>query len=130
MKKIFVILLLFICIKSYAQEDNYDAFLARQFLQNGEYAKAAEYFGDLIKTNPDEYYQEYLNLLIQLKEFDKAEKMVMTLYKQSDKNPMYLLDLGNLYSMQNKNDDAEKQFSRSKSLSASHTISEMELGNR
>ncbi|MFN8282242.1 MAG: tetratricopeptide repeat protein [Chitinophagales bacterium] len=103
---------LFVAARSFAQDGDYDAFLARQFLQNGEYAKAAEYFEDLVKTNPEEYYQEYLNLLIQLKEFDKAEKTIKTLYKQNDENPMYLLDLGNLYALQNRNDDAEKQFNK------------------
>lgn len=112
MKNIIGILLLFVFVKSFSQDGDYDAFLARQFLQNGEYAKAAEYFEDLIKTNPEEYYQEYLSLLIQLKEFDKAEKMIKSLYKESDGNSMYLLDLASLYAMQNKKDDAEKQFNK------------------
>ena len=112
MKKILCILFLFVSASSFAQDGDYDAFLARQFLQNGEYEKAAEYFEDLVKINPDEYYQEYLKLLIQLKQFEKAEKAVKTLYKQSDENPMYLLDLGNLYSIQDKDADAEKQFNK------------------
>ena len=69
MKKILCILFLFVVASSFAQDGDYDAFLARQFLQNGEYEKAAEYFEDLVKINPDEYYQEYLKLLIRFRKF-------------------------------------------------------------
>ncbi len=95
-----------------AQDGNYDEFLARQFLQNGEIAKAAEYYEGLFNQNPDEYYEPYMNILVQLKEFDKAEKIIRTLYKNSGNNPLYLLDLGDLYLKENREPDAEKQFNK------------------
>ena len=66
MKKITFILCLFCSVFAKAQDGDYDAFLARQFLQNGEFAKAAEYYETLFKQNPDEYYDDYLNILIQI----------------------------------------------------------------
>jgi tetratricopeptide (TPR) repeat protein len=81
-------------------------------LQNGEFAKAAEYYEGLFKQNPAEYYDDYLDMLVQLKDFEKAEKVIKTLYKNSGNNPVYLLDLGDLYLKQNKDADAEKQFNK------------------
>ncbi|MBK8351819.1 MAG: tetratricopeptide repeat protein [Saprospirales bacterium] len=115
---------------SNAQDDaNYDAFLARQFLQNGEYAKAAEYYQELFNINPEEYYEDYINILLQLKDFDKAEKVTKLMYKQSENNPVYLLDLGGLYAKQNKEEDAIKQFNKTiKELKADrYSINEVAL---
>ncbi len=115
MKKLFFIWFLLVSGISLAQEGaqsgDYDAFLARQFLQNGEIAKAAEYYEGLYNNNPDQYYQEYLNVLIQLKDFEKAEKVITAAYKKS-KDPMFLLDLADLYLKQERNSDAEKQFNK------------------
>jgi len=111
-KKITFILLLFYTLFCQAQDGDYDAFLARQFLQNGEFAKAAEYYETLFKQNPAEYYDDYLDILIQIKDFEKAEKVIKTLYKQSDNYPIYLLDLADLYLKQDRAADAEKQFAK------------------
>jgi tetratricopeptide (TPR) repeat protein len=111
-KKLIFIVFLFTGFFATAQDGNYDEFLARQFLQNGEFAKAAEYYEGLFKQNPAEYYDDYLDILVQLKDFEKAEKVIKTLYKNSGNNPVYLLDLGDLYLKQNKDADAEKQFNK------------------
>ena len=75
MKKLIFIVFLFTGLFATAQDGNYDEFLARQFLQNGEFAKAAEYYEGLFKQNPAEYYDDYLDILVQLKDFEKAEKV-------------------------------------------------------
>lgn len=112
MKKICFLVFLFTSLATYAQTGDYDAFLARQFAQNGEYAKAAEYYESLFVHNPEEYYTEYINVLIQLKDFAKAEKTIKTIYKQSDNNSLYLIDLGDLFLKQNKEEEASKQFNK------------------
>jgi tetratricopeptide (TPR) repeat protein len=111
-KKICFLVFLFTSLATYAQTGDYDAFLARQFAQNGEYAKAAEYYESLFVHNPEEYYTEYINVLIQLKDFAKAEKTIKTIYKQSDNNSLYLIDLGDLFLKQNKEEEASKQFNK------------------
>jgi tetratricopeptide (TPR) repeat protein len=111
-KKICFLVFLFTSLATYAQTGDYDAFLARQFVQNGEYAKAAEYYESLFVHNPEEYYTEYINVLIQLKDFAKAEKTIKTIYKQSDNNSLYLIDLGDLFLKQNKEEEASKQFNK------------------
>jgi len=112
LKKLLFIATFFLTLIAHAQDGDYDAFLARQFLQNGEVAKAAEYYERLFAINPDEYYEPYMSVLVQLKQFDKAEKVIKTLYKNSDNNPIYLLDLGDLFIKENRNDDALKQFNK------------------
>lgn len=112
LKRLFSIFLFFFSLHAMAQSGDYDAFLARQFLQNGEYAKAAEYYDDLFNRNPTQYYEEYKNVLIQLKSFDKAEKMVKSMYKMTGNDPLYLLDLADVYLKEDKASDAEKQFNK------------------
>jgi tetratricopeptide (TPR) repeat protein len=111
-KKLLLIVSLFVSVLSYAQDGDYNAFLARQFLQNGEYAKAAEYYEELFNKNSSEYYDDYLKVLLQIKEFEKAEKIIKSMYKQTGSDPSYLLDLGDLYLKQNREGDAEKQFNK------------------
>lgn len=112
MKKIILLLTLLHTLLCTAQTGDYDAFLARQFYQNGEYAKAAEYYEDLFNKNPTTYYADYLSILIQLKDFEKAEKIIKSIFKQSGNNPLYLLDLGDLFLKQNKEEEANKQFNK------------------
>ena len=111
MKKILFIFSFFIAVFAQAQNGDYNLFLARQFLQNGEYEKAAEYYQDLFAQNPTEYYNEYINVLIQIKDFEKAEKVIKMLHKQNNQ-PVYLLDLADLYIKQEKTSEAEKQFNK------------------
>jgi tetratricopeptide (TPR) repeat protein len=111
-KKSYFIFFLFFTTATFAQSGDYDVFLARQFFENGEYAKASEYYNDLFQQNPAEYYADYLNVLILLKDFDKAEKTIKTIYKQSGNNPLYLMDLADLYLKQNKEEEANKQFNK------------------
>ncbi|HMW12412.1 MAG TPA: tetratricopeptide repeat protein [Chitinophagales bacterium] len=112
MKKTLLLISLFISILSFAQDGNYDEFLARQFLQNGEYEKAAAYYKDLYEANPSTYYNDYLSLLIQLTDYEKAEKVIKAQYKQAENNPIYLMDLADIYLKQNKEDEAQKQFNK------------------
>lgn len=112
LKKIIFLFAILSTVCSHAQEGNYDAFLARQFLQNGEFAKAAQYYEELYNQQPNEYYEVFLSVLIQMNDFEKAEKIIKSRYKQSGNNPLYLLDLGDLYLKQNKPSEAEKQFSK------------------
>ncbi len=112
MKKIAFLITIFLSVNGIAQDGDYDAFLARQFLQNGEIAKAAEYYAELYKEHPNEYYEAYISVLIQLKDFEKAEKTIKQQYKQSGNNPLFLLDLADLFLKQNREADAEKQFSK------------------
>ena len=73
-----------------------DAEIAKQFFDNGEYDKSYTLFKQLYqsKNGSDLYYQDYLNVLIKLKQFPEAEKIIL---KKTKEDPKFLFDLGSLY---------------------------------
>ena len=75
-----------------------DAQLAAQFYQNKEFDKALDYYEKLYnKKSPQEFYAPYLNCLLELKEYKKAEKIVKKQIKQNPDNLSYNVDLGIVY---------------------------------
>lgn len=75
-----------------------DEQLALQFFQNKEYDKALDYYEKLYnKKSSQQFYTPYLNCLLQLKEFKKAEKLVKKQIKQNPENPEIIVDLGIVY---------------------------------
>lgn len=98
---------------TFGQDGNYDHFLARQFAENGEFAKAAEYYADLFsQADGLTYYEEYLEVLKKLEDGAAAEALIKLAYKRSGENPIYLIDLGDLYTSMQRNEDAAKQYAK------------------
>lgn len=93
-------------------EGDRDAYLAKQFFENGAYDKAAEYYEVLIQkpNGYDLYYEDYKQTLIALKDWVTAKKLVKTIYKESGKDPVYLLELGQIYQMSGDIEEADKQY--------------------
>lgn len=80
-----------------AQQDT-DEQLAQQFYQNREFDKALDYYEKLYsKKSAEQFYTPYLNCLLQLKDFKKAEKIVKKQIKQNPDMPDYIVDLGAVY---------------------------------
>jgi tetratricopeptide (TPR) repeat protein len=91
-----------------------DEQLAAQFYQNKEYDKAADVYEKLFSKSPTPaHYKNYLNCLLQLKEYKRAEKVIKKQVKQNQKNPVYLVDLGYLYQQAGEAGDAKKEYERS-----------------
>jgi len=92
---------------------NQDHYLAFEYYKNREFEKAALYFEKLFtNSRSNSYYTYYLNCLIELKEYEKAEKVVK---EQMDKSPGYYkyhVDLGYIYSLQGKTRKADKEYGR------------------
>jgi tetratricopeptide (TPR) repeat protein len=86
-----------------------DEQLAAQYFQNKEYEKAAYHYEKLFDKNPiDRYYQNLLTCWIETENFSKAEKLIK---KQQKRNPYaqtYTVDLGYVYKLEGKKDDAKK----------------------
>jgi tetratricopeptide (TPR) repeat protein len=104
-----------LCISAttFAQDGNYTHYLARQFAENGEFAKAAEYYAELYAEEDGLlYYQEYLDILQKLNNYELIEKTIKTAYKKSNNNLIYLIDFANMLQKQNKQNEAEKQFEK------------------
>ncbi|MCE3278416.1 MAG: hypothetical protein K0S44_607 [Bacteroidetes bacterium] len=75
-----------------------DEQLAQQFYQNKEFDKALEYYEKLYnKKSPDQFYTPYLNCLLELKEFKKAEKIVRKQIKNHPESLNLYVDLGMVF---------------------------------
>jgi len=75
--------------------------LGAQYYNNRELDKALATFEVLYSKNPSQFnYIYYLNTLFELKEFDKAEKVIKKQLKANPYDPRFQVDLGYLYIMQ------------------------------
>ena len=86
--------------------------LANQYASTGEYEKAVVYFEKWYKADPYGAYQPFLNCYIQLKEFDKAEKLIKNQMKRMPTNAALWVDMGQLYSAQGKEDKEKESYDK------------------
>lgn len=97
------LLILGICSPAFSQhkqESSTEQQIAMQFYRNKEYDKAAEVFEKLYRINPSNaYYRYYLNSLIQLEDFEKAEWLVKSQLKFDKYELSYYVDLGYIYTL-------------------------------
>lgn len=94
-----ILVLLLACTVSVQAQVGTDQSLALQYYQNGEYEKAAELYEKLYDKNPqsDVYYRYLYNSWINIKEYDKLEKVVKRNIKKHPETLYYIVDLGFLY---------------------------------
>ncbi len=80
--------------------------MAIQYFQNKEFDKALDYYEKLYnKKSPQQFYSQYLNCLIETKDYKKAEKIVKKHIKQNPEFLNFQVDLGVVYT---KSDEPEK----------------------
>lgn len=91
-----------------------DETLAKSYMQNGEFDKAAELYQSLWeKSNYDAaYYTALYSCLITLKKFDDLEKVVKKQQKKFVGVPQYTVDLGFLYSQIPDANRAKEQYDK------------------
>lgn len=88
-----------------------DEQLAAQYLQNKEFDKAGIYYEKLFSRKPSYlYYNSYLTCLTELKEYDKAEKVIKKQIRINTLTPQYGVDLGYLYALREEKAKAKSQF--------------------
>ena len=85
--------------------------LASQYFRDQDYEKARDLYGKIYEnTGQNGYFQQFIECLLHLKDYDKAEKELKAFAK---KNPGYYktaADLIYVYTLQGKTDKAKKQF--------------------
>ncbi len=85
--------------------------LAFQYYQGKEYEKAAVLFEELYVENSAQVYFTYtINCLIEIKDYQKAEKMINKQIRKNKKDLQNYIELGYLYKIQDKPEDANEQF--------------------
>ena len=88
-----------------------DEQLASQYYHDQDYEKARDLYRKLYeKSDMSHYFQQYIECLLAMKDYDKAERELKSYAK---KNPSYYkagVDLVYIYTQQGKADKAKKQF--------------------
>lgn len=86
-----------------------DVEVARQLYNGGEYDKSLAIYQNLYQSKLGEelYFEEYFNILLKLKKFNEAEKIVKKKVKQNFK---YGVNLGQIYLEKGEKGQADKAF--------------------
>lgn len=94
-----IIVLLLACTFSVQAQVGTDQSLALQYYNNSEFEKAAELYEKLHNKYPQTeiYYRYLFNSWLNIKEYDKLEKVVKRMVKKNPETLYYLVDLGYLH---------------------------------
>jgi len=94
-----------------AQQINTEERLASQYYRNKEYDKAAELYEKLYNQRPTQYYYTYYYFcLLQLREYQKAGKLVKKQIRKYPEIIKYHVDLGYVYIQADEAERAIKEF--------------------
>ncbi|MDX1315691.1 MAG: hypothetical protein R3356_09330, partial [Eudoraea sp.] len=110
MKQIWLILILLWGIPSLGQAD----FLAKQYLNDGEYKKAVVFYERLVNSNPrrPDYVEGLLACYQQLERFEDAEKLLTDRINSKSASPSLHIELGYNYVLQNMPEEAEQAYEK------------------
>lgn len=88
------------------------ASLARQYFSNGEYEKALELYEDLYNQNKgqDFYFDRYLETLIRLREYPRAERILRKRIRQYEEKVELHVDHGHVLELQGEDKKAAAAF--------------------
>ncbi|GAA0891983.1 tetratricopeptide repeat protein [Fulvivirga kasyanovii] len=111
MKK-FLILSLLIIISLTANAQSQEVRLANEYYSQGEYEKAKKLYDDLARDldNIPLIHNNYFFLLLEMTEYNEAEKYIKRLIKKFPNNLYYQLDLGVLLKNSGQESQAQKYF--------------------
>lgn len=108
-KYIVTVVILAFAAPAFAQGTDLD--LAEYYYNEGQFEQAKLYYEKIYKTNKtNRVYNNYLNTLIALGEFDEAEKMAKKNVKENSKDGVSYVKLGELYKRFDKLPEAKEQF--------------------
>lgn len=111
--KLFIIIVVLIGFKQKSFSQTQESYMmAQQFYMNGEYEKAKNIYEKLIqnKQYKEIIFDNYVNTLLKLKEYNEAEKNIKRAIRESPENYSRKIILGQLYLEKGDNKDAEKIF--------------------
>ena len=104
--------------------------LAIQYFQNKEFDKAVELFAKLYNDNKTPfYYNYYLDCLVELKDYDGAEKFLKKNIKKFPDKPTFLVDLGYVYKVKGEEKNANKTFNEALNKIVPDQIQILELAD-
>jgi tetratricopeptide (TPR) repeat protein len=97
-------------ITGIAQPGQTNAELANQYFSSGEFEKAVVYFEKFYEQDAFNGYAGYLQCLLKIKDFDKAEKLIKKQQRKFPQDPSIKIDLGSLYEAEEQPEKAAKVY--------------------
>jgi len=110
-KIVFSLLFSVAALVTYAQPNN-NWQLAQQYFNAGEYDKALVHYEKNYDFDPMGTYNDYLNCLVTMKEYDKAEKLVKKQLKKTPEVAPIYVDLGYIYDLKGDSTKANDQYAK------------------
>jgi tetratricopeptide (TPR) repeat protein len=100
-----------------------DYFLAKQYLNDGDFEKALVFYEKLVKENPNrgDFTEDLITCYQQLERYDDAEKILLNTINGSRVHPIYFVELGHNFTLQNKEVEAKLQYDRALSAIAENS---------
>ena len=94
-----------------AYSQNTDLQMAQYYYENADYEKAKLYYEKIYSSNPStSLYTEYLNTLLELKEFKEAEKITKKKIKEERFGYFFKVKLGEIYEKKGETEEANKYY--------------------
>ncbi|MAZ55530.1 MAG: hypothetical protein CMP54_00820 [Flavobacteriales bacterium] len=109
MKSYLLILLIAVSGFVYPQTAK-DENIAKEYYKQGEFLKASQIFEKIFKKKKTKsIYVKYVDCLIKIQSYNKAERVIKTFYKKTN-DPTLLIDLGEIYIKKGEEGVANKKF--------------------
>ncbi len=111
MRSLLVLLLMTLGLCASAQAT--DEQLAAQYMQAGDFERAAFYYSKLYDKQPTPFnYDQLFRCQLALKSYEEAAKLAKDQGRRQNNDPRYLVDLGVVLKLQGQKDKAEQQFDK------------------
>ena len=108
-KKILLTTLVVLMAMGAWSQSQIDRQLAEQYFQQREYEKALIYYEDFYKNHPNPaYFQRMFTCLVELEEYNQAEKLIKKEVRRNPDNYMLGIEMGKMYIRQGDRKSAEK----------------------
>lgn len=107
-------LLLFVLFCSLTSAWSQTDAIARRYLKDGDFEKAAVYYEQLVKTHPTrpDYLQQLVTCYQQLEQYSKIEQLLVPKINSGSIYPPLIIDMGYTYKLQNQNTKATQYFNK------------------
>lgn len=108
MKALPFFIIFFISSYAFAQED----FLAKRYFEDGAYEKAVVFYEKLVEKDPrrTDYTEGLITCYQQLERYSDAETFLLTKIEQGKPNPVFFIELGYNYTLQNSPEKANQYY--------------------
>ena len=112
-KKVFTLFIISLIFSSLIGQEKFsDPKVAQEYYINKEYDKAIIIYKNLYdnSNNPTNYFTYYLNCLIQLQEYENAERLIKKENKRRPDELSLIVELGSVYKLQGLEEKSIKEF--------------------